>query len=565
MIPYSPADPLSDFRNFLTAAYQYLGIKKPTKRQLHIAYYMQYGPQRKVVEAFRGIGKSWVAAAFAMWVLYHRPGFNIMVVSASKQRADNFTTFCMRLMTEVPFLQHLRPTEAQRNSKVMFDVAPAPPSQSPSLYSVGITGQITGNRADLIIADDVEVPNNSATTAMREKLGESIKEFDAVLKPGGHVLYLGTPQTEESIYNLLPSRGYTIRVWPARYPDEQQRLKYGDRLAPDITADLLAKPSLVGHTTEPERFTDMDLAEREASYGRAGFALQYMLDTRLADMDRYPLKLSDLLVMDLDAKEGPERCIWSSAPEYEYKNLPVVGFEGDRYYRPVALPNLAYREYTGIVMSIDPSGRGRDETAYAVVAYLHGMLFLLDAGAVDGYTDASLRRLAEVAKRWQVRHVIAEANFGDGMFTKILQPVMQSVYPVTIEEVKHHRQKEARIIDTIEPVTSGHKLVVNQRLIEEDYNSVLSRPSDEGYRYRLFYQFSHITREKGSLDHDDRLDALSIAIAYWVEHMARDTQKAAEKAREKELMKELKNFAKYALGKELPKKKGGWMKRRLGA
>lgn len=564
MIKYRKEDPLTDFRNFLTLCWYCVGLPKPTKRQYEIAFYLQYGPRRRGIKAFRGVGKSWITAAFVMFCLRNNRALNIMVVSASKPRADNFATFCFRLMQEVPELNHLMPSDDQRKSKIAFDVATAPPSQSPSVCSIGINGQITGNRADLIIPDDVEVPNNSETQLMREKLAERVKEFDAVLKPNGHIVFLGTPQNESSIYNLLPSRGYVFKVWPARYPTVEQVDKYGEQLAPGIIADLEAGAT-PGRTTEPDRFTDLDLAEREASYGRAGFALQFMLDTNLSDMDRYPLKLSDLIFMNLNADCGPEKVIWSASPEYIISNLPNVGLDGDRMYRPMPITFdtgatvgvMKYANFTGCVMSIDPAGRGKDETAYAVVAYLNGMLFLLDAGAFNGYGDQTLEALANIAKKWKVNEIVPEENFGDGMFTKLLQPFLNRIYPCRIGEgVKHHTQKERRIIDTVEPVMSSHKLIVNTDLVRKDYDSVGHYPTEHAFQYRLFYQLTHLTRDKGSLAHDDRVDALAIAVGYWVEHMSRDTNKAALQQRDKALDQELRRFKKHVFGvKRLPNRK----------
>ncbi len=86
----------------------------------------------------------------------------------------------------------------------------------------------------MIIADDIEIPSNSQTQMMREKLGESIKEFDAVLSPGGQVIFLGTPQCEQTIYDILPQRGYEMRIWPARFPLEAQRDKYLGRISPFV-------------------------------------------------------------------------------------------------------------------------------------------------------------------------------------------------------------------------------------------------------------------------------------------------------------------------------------------
>ena len=163
-------------------------------------------------------------------------------------------------------------------SKISFDVAPAKASHAPSVKSLGITGQLTGSRAGIIIADDVESANNSMTQMMRDKLAETIKEFEAVLKPGGRIIFLGTPQTEMSIYNLLDERGYKTRIWPARYPDDRLKTAMGYKLAP-IIAD---NDETEGLPTDPERFDSDDLIEREASYGKSGFALQFMLDVSLS-------------------------------------------------------------------------------------------------------------------------------------------------------------------------------------------------------------------------------------------------------------------------------------------
>nr|WP_259772497.1 phage terminase large subunit [Pseudoduganella lutea] len=241
-----------DFRKFMFMVWKHLNLPDPTPLQYDIAKYLQHGPRRSVIEAFRGVGKSWVTAAFVCWVLLNNPQLKVEVISASKDRADAFATFVKRLIHELPILHHLRPGPDQRDSMLIFDVGPALPDQSPSVKAAGITGQITGSRADILIADDIEVPNNSATQMMRDKLAEAVKEFDAILKPGGRIIYLGTPQTEMSLYNQLPERGYEIRVWPALYPTIQKVLSYQGRLAPMITRALEADPSLQGKPTDPE-------------------------------------------------------------------------------------------------------------------------------------------------------------------------------------------------------------------------------------------------------------------------------------------------------------------------
>ena len=535
---------LKDFRNFLFLCWEHLGLPEPTPVQYDIAEYIQNGPKRRCVMAFRGVGKSWITSAFVVHQLLLDPTKNILVVSASKQRADDFSTFTLRLIDEMPLLQHLKPHENQRNSKIAFDVGPAPAAHAPSVTSKGLTSQITGSRADIIIADDAESLTNSATQMMRDKMSEQVKEFDAVLKPGGAILYLGTPQTEASIYNQLPERGYDIRIWPARMPTEKQRLGYGKRLAPMVAEMELEE----GGPVDPKRFNTYDLLEREASYGKSGFALQFMLDTSLSDVDRYPLKLSDLVIMRLDREQAPEKILWAGSPEYAYKDLPCVGMAGDRYYMPMGVSG-EFMNYQGSVLAIDPSGRGKDETAYAVVKMLNSQLFVTAAGGLPGgYDDDTLKSLAMIAKDHNVNEVIIESNFGDGMFTALFQPVLAKIHKVTINEVRHSVQKEKRILDVLEPVMNRHKLIVDESVIQSDYNSTQHLPADKSLKYQLFYQMTRLTRDKGSLAHDDRLDVLAIAVNYWTEQMSRDVDEAVDYHKNERLRRDLERFTEHVLG-----------------
>jgi len=532
-------DPLNDFRKFLFVCWQHLNLPDPTPVQYDIAKHIQHGDKRIIVEAFRGVGKSWITSAYVVWLLYMNPQLNILVVSASKNRADDFTTFTLRLINEMPVLQHLMPRTDQRQSKISFDVGPAAASHAPSVKSVGVTGQLAGSRADVLIADDIEVPNNSATQGMRDKLSEAVKEFDAILKPDGRIIYLGTPQNQESLYNKLPDRGYKVRIWPARYPNEDQLVSLGSKLAPKIRQEITDDAELLGKSTDPKRFTDYDLAEREASYGRSGFALQFMLDTRLSDAERYPLKVSDLVVMDVPTSEAPDKVVWASGEQYVVQELPNVAFNGDYFHKPMFISGQ-FEEYSGSVMSIDPSGRGKDETGYAVVKMLNGFLYVRRCGGVDGgYSEEALQKLAMIAKEENVNEIIVESNFGDGMFNQLMTPILTKIHPVTLSEVRHNTQKEKRIIDVLEPVMNQHKLVIDKKVIKQDYESTQHLPPESSLRYQLMYQMTRLTAERGALSNDDRLDSLAMAVQYWVDAMAQDAEQRIGARREEVLRAEV--------------------------
>ena len=532
---------LKDFRNFLWMAWNHLSLPAPTPIQYEIAEWMQKGPRRGVLQGFRGVGKSWICSAFVVHQLLLDPQKNILVVSASKNRADDFSTFTLRLIHEMEILGHLKPTDKQRFSKISFDVGPAQASHAPSVKSLGITSQLTGSRADIIVADDVEVPNNSATQSMRDKLSEQVKEFEAILKPDddSRILFLGTPQCEDSIYNKMLERDYEMRIWPALKVAEAKSEKvYKGNISPSCIDD-----DAIGEPTEPTRFSAIDLAEREASYGKSGFAMQFMLDPKLSDLDRYPLKINDLIVMDTDLDTAPEKLIWAQVPENAWDStVPNVGFTGDRFFRPMKTVG-DHVPYTGSVLAIDPSGRGKDETSWAVVKMLNGYLYVTDAGGMQGgYEEKVLKVLTMKAKINKVNAILVESNFGDGMFVEIIKPYLNKIYPVTVEEVRHNIQKEKRIVDTLEPVMNQHKLVFDPKVIKHDYDSAQKYPSDTQLKYQLIFQMSRLTREKGALTHDDRLDALSMGVAYWTQQMAQDADTKINERKNDLLHQQLTDF-----------------------
>lgn len=512
-----------------------IGLPDPTPIQYDIANTMQKPPSdRIIIEGFRGVAKSFIACAYAVWTLWRDPQIKVEVISASKDRSDANAVFIKRIIQVLPFLEELLPRRGQRDTQNLFDVGLATPDISPSVKSVGITGQITGTRADLLIADDVEVPNNSGTQMQRDKLSESVKEFDAILKPGGQIIYLGTPQNEMSLYNELQKRGYDVIIYPVVYPEtSKEREEYGANLAGCIAQLYDSNPeAYAGYPTDPARFNEEEISKRRLSYGKAGFALQFKLNTNLSDAEKYPLKVSDFIVADLDLEEASLQWSWASGSSQRLPDVPCVALKGDYFYSPL-LRSQEVSKYTGTVMAIDPSGRGKDETAYAIVKFLNGYLFLMEVGGYrDGYTDATLKALANKAKFYGVNEIVVEANFGDGMFVQLIKPILNAIHPCSVEEVKNSKQKELRIIDTLEPIMMRHKLIVNTSVIREDYRVYEKNPA-----YSLIYQLTRISRDRGALAHDDRLDAVTMAVAHWLEVLDRDAQVGMEELLEEELEK----------------------------
>jgi hypothetical protein len=511
----------ASFPLFLALVWKSLDLPRPTRAQIAIATYLQNGPKRLQISAFRGLGKSWIAAAFALWILYRDKDKKIMVVSASKQRADDFTIFCQKCLIEIPWLQHLTPKDDdQRWSRVSFDVYGCRPAQSPSVKSVGITGQITGSRADVILFDDVEVPSNSATDMMREKLLQLVTEGESVLTPreDSRIVFLGTPQTTFTIYRTLRERNYLPMVWPARYP--KTLVGYEDILAPELQADI-DKQGLEALAWKPTdtRFSELNLLEREQSMSRSNFMLQFQLDTSLSDAQKFPLKIADIIALPLDGNVGPSSLVWRT-DKSTLLDLPCVALPGDRWYGPQETgPSVPFGE---TIVAVDPSGRGKDETVALVLSQINGNLFLREIYASqDGYSDKTLCGILRMAGKFKATKVLIESNFGDGLVMEVMKKhAIEMKVGVEFEEVRSTTRKEDRIIDTMEPVLNQHRLVVDSRLVTWDYQSNHDMAPEERLPRMLMYQLTRMCREKGAVKHDDRLDCLSLGVKYFQDVMA---------------------------------------------
>ena len=533
-----------DFKLFLQALWGQLDLPSPTRAQYAIADYLQNGPKRLQIQAFRGVGKSWITGAFVLWTLFNDPERKIMIISASKERADNMSIFLQKLIIETPWLNHLKPkSEDSRWSRISFDVN-CSPHQAPSVKSVGITGQLTGSRADLMILDDIEVPGNSMTELMREKLLQLGTEAESIRTPknDSRIMYLGTPQTTFTVYRKLAERSYRPFVWPSRYPRKGKLSQYEGLLAPQIVEDI-DNGVEEWQCTDPDRFDNDDLIEREASMGRSNYMLQFQIDTSLSDAEKFPLKMADLVVTSVNPNLAPDNCVWCSDPSNVIKDLPTVGLPGDYFYSPMQLSG-EWTPYTETICSVDPSGRGTDETAAAYISQKNGFLYLHEMRAYrDGYSDSTLLDILRGCKKFGVTKLLIETNFGDGMVCELFKKhLQQTKQAIDVEEIRANVRKEDRIIDALEPVLNQHRLICDKSVIDWDYKSNPNEPPELRLLYMLFYQMSRMSREKGAVKHDDRLDALAQGVKYYTDALSISAQEAINMRKRDEWNSMLQDF-----------------------
>lgn len=538
-------DLVEDFNVFYEYMFLRLGFGIPTEAQKAMASYLNAPNEKdKMIMALRGLAKSLTTQLYVLWRLLRDNNEKILVRSASSKRSRNFTTFLLNLMKTTPLLQHLVPRSDQRKSSELFDVNGAEPSDSPNVFSAGIGSTVTGMRATLIISDDIEVMSNSGTPETRETLlnqfGESINllvESDVIT---GETVVLGTPQSADSIYTgLMKTGAFDVFMIPAEYVEIDEW--YGDKLAPYLLERIKEDPSIIG-TAVDSRFNEKVLAKRKLRVGKSAYSLQYLMNPNLQDELKYPLKLKDLIVYDIDSEDNPIRFIYSSEEKIREKDLRHRGFPSDFYTKPSWLsPERAGFDFT--ILAVDPSGRGSDETGYIVVSLMGGKIFVRDFGGLKGgYEDEALETLCGVAKKYNVNKVLVESNFGDGAYLRMLETKLILIHNCETEDVRAVGQKEVRIIDTLEPLMNQHRIVVDRGALEKDW--------DKPTQYSLTYQLTHLTRDRNCLPHDDIIDTWELGIRGMVEYMNRGDMTAMQRA-EDNRQKRVLDIARNGLFPEL--------------
>ncbi len=533
-----------DFEFFCQELWIAVGLPGLAQHQREIANWLQHGPKRRGVRAFRGASKTWVTLGYCAWRFFNDPNTRILLVSKSEKHSRDSLFMLRRWIGSVPFLQHLAPDKKsnQRDSATKFDVGPAENDRVASFTGTGLQNQITGLRSSLIICDDGESSENCLTVEQRERLRDRCRELENIILPGPehHLVYLGTPHSPESLYTSLAEGGYTFRAWPARYPTAEEQI---DDLSPTLQERMDRGQAKPGDPVWPERFTDQDLLEREAAEGRSAFSMQYQLLTKLGEGLEYPLKLSDLIVFACHKDQAPLTISWGQTNDRggttSIEDIASAGLGTDRFYAPIMYSN-EWRKFTGCKMWIDPSGGGSqgDLTGYAVVAHLNGQLYCKACGGLEGgYSTQTLNGLSMIAREHRVREILIESQFGAGMMAELLRPILQRHFipagnedcpdgwGATIDNVRVTGQKELRVIGALEPLFNSHKLVIDPSV---------ARNMD------LQKQITRITKQRRCLKNDDMVEALAMCCSQWQDVLSRDSDKAADNLIESEMNERIK-------------------------
>lgn len=351
-----------------------------------------------------------------------------------------------------------------------------------------------------------------------------------------------------------------MRIWPGRFPSLDEQERYGEYLAPSIVerCQTLEGQGLMcrtgkgldgtrGWSADPQRYDEQTLIEKELDQGPEGFQLQYMLDTSLADEIRMQLKLKDLIVGEFTHERVPEQISWAADERFKLK------FEAHKFailkpdlYLPASMDG-GWQPLQQMTMFVDPAGNGGDELSYAVGGVLGPYIHVVSIGGwKGGFAEDNLEKCVCLAEELGVKIIYVEKNMGAGAVGQLFRNWMNKIDEKTgkkrctgigVEDRQKNGQKEKRIVDTLRPVMQRHRLIFHRRALDDDFKLLAQYPADQRNIRSVFHQIHNITTDRGSLQKDDRIDALEGLVRELTPALLRDDE-AATRSREKSALME---------------------------
>ncbi|MEO1089170.1 MAG: phage terminase large subunit [Pseudomonadota bacterium] len=432
---------LITFRQFVWLWNKAQGLSTPALH-LEIATWLEQawrtGDERLLLMVFRDAGKSTLVGLFCGWLLANDSNLRVLVVAAEQGLATKMVRNVRGVLERHPVARAVVSPASGAWASDALTLQRERELRDPSMLARGIGANLTGTRADVVICDDVEVPNTVDTPTKRADLRRRMAELSFILVPGGLQLCIGTPHSHETIY-----------------ADEAQ-VKADERpFLADYNRLVLPIVDEAGRSRWPQRFPPKKIRALESEVGPSRFKSQMMLQ---------PVDLRDVR---LDAGR-----LVSFAADVE-----VVSLNRTRELR------LDGRRLKTVQCWWDPaygSPKGGDGSVVAV-AYTdeHGAFWLIDlaylrhdpsvATQVDEATQLC-RQVVALARRHACPSMTLETN-GIGRFLpNLLRKAVRDVGArIAVREHSTSRNKDQRIVEAFDPVLAARSLHVHERVLETPF------------------------------------------------------------------------------------------------
>jgi hypothetical protein len=414
-----------------------------------------HGHRRLLLQAFRASGKSTLGGLFSAWMLYKDPDLRILVLAAESSLSQKMARTIRKVIERHPLTTHLKPDQPDQWAADSFTIQRSRVSRDPSVLARGLYANTTGTRADVIICDDVEVPNTCDTAEKREQLRDRLLENDFILTPDGLMLYIGTPHHYHSIYakDARPEFG-----------EQQVFLKNYQRLS-------IAILSKDGQSQWPERYTLDDIDDLMRRSGPSRFTSQMMLVPTNFEDNRLNPHLLNRYDDDLVSREIQQALVLSIGGK------KIVS--ASSWWDPSFAGNKNDRSVLAIVFTDEDGNQ-----------YLHKVAYLKGTPDSQDMDEASFqcKQICALAQQYFLPSVAVEVN-GIGKFLPAIlrKELALAKVPCAVIEKHSSQSKDLRILEAFDAVMAARSLFVHRDVYEtpfikelEDWRPGLKTARDDG-------------------------------------------------------------------------------------
>src|SRR6185369_13214322 len=431
--------------------------------------------------------KSALAALFTVWEITRDPTIKVLYISSTSNLATKQLKFMKDILTSDVYRQYwpdmVNKEEAKREKWTEREISVDDPRRreayvrDPTVFTAGLTTNIVGMHADLIVMDDVVVSNNANNETSREKVLEQYGYLSSVGHIGSKRLVVGTRYHPNDLYsNLIDMEvsdydvlGNPINTRPLYDHKEWPVENVGDGTGEYIWPRSKA-PDGKYYGFDPQV---LGVKRSEYASNMVQFRAQYYNDPN--DVDSTPIKRD----------------------YFQYYNQDHISRRDYKWYYQ--------REPLNVVAAVDFAfsvGKKSNYTAIVIVGVdSRNNYYVLD---IDRFTSDTpteyFKRIIKLYEKWGFRKIRAEVNVAQVALVRDFQENYIRKYGLSLSvdefrPVRWQGVKEERILAVLEPKYQNrqiwHYTGGNCQILEEEL--VFTNPA-----------------------HDDVKDALAAAIDFAV-------------------------------------------------
>ena len=164
--------------------------------------------------------KSHMVATWCAWVITRHPEVTILYVSATSTLAETQLYAIKNILGSSVysryFPEYVNPQEGTREKWSSVTISVDHPKRKEegirdaTVSTAGLTTNTTGWHADIIIADDLVVPENAYTEDGREAVSKKASQFTSIRNAGGFTLACGTRYHPADVYATWKAQEYDL-------------------------------------------------------------------------------------------------------------------------------------------------------------------------------------------------------------------------------------------------------------------------------------------------------------------------------------------------------------------